>query len=70
MLEDKINKLQDLIDVQATPGNWDYDPYMNGLLNGMLIAQSVLKDVEPNFPDSPKEWEINTNRHPDFKKDF
>ena len=55
-IEDRINKLQDLINTQGDSGNWDYDPYMHGLYNGMCLARSVFDDEEPDFKDSPEHW--------------
>jgi len=55
-VEKKIEKLQEMIDVQGAKGNWDYDPYMHGMLNGMLFSQSVMTGEDPVFRDAPSEW--------------
>jgi len=56
MLDNKIEKLQDLINVQCTDGNWNYDAYMHGLANGLITAMSVLTNEEPEFKDAPDRW--------------
>jgi len=52
-IEHRLKKLQDLIDIQASDGNWNYDNYMHGLLNGMYLARSVFDDNYPGFKDPP-----------------
>ena len=53
----KIMKgLQDVISIQAQKGNWDYDPYMMGLLNGLIMAKSICTGKEPEFYSAPKRW--------------
>ena len=51
-------RVQDVIDIQATDGNWDHDPYMHGFLNGMLMIQSVITDQEPEYRDAPDKWKL------------
>jgi len=55
-IEDRLKKLEDLIKIQADDGNWNYNDYMYGLLNGMLLAQSVFDDKTPDYPDAPNQW--------------
>lgn len=44
-LQARIKKLDDLVRIQLTDGNWDYyDPYMHGMANGLLVAQAVMYD--------------------------
>jgi hypothetical protein len=51
-----IEKLKELIAIQGQNGNWDYDPYMHGMYNGMVIALSVLDGKEPEFREAPARW--------------
>ena len=51
-----IEKLKELLDVQTRDGNWDYDPYMHGLANGLILALSVLMKERPKFLSAPKTW--------------
>ena len=51
-----ISDLEDLLKVQCSDGNWNYDPYMQGMANGMILAMSLLKGVTPEFLDAPDVW--------------
>lgn len=51
-----LDTLRDLIKVQGSNGTWDYDPYMYGLLNGMILAESILAEEDPEFRDAPPKW--------------
>lgn len=55
-MENQIKQLQDLLDIQCSYGNWNYDPYMHGMANGMILAMSLLKNEEPVYLDAPAEW--------------
>ena len=60
MSKTPLEKLQDLSDIQCQDGNWNYDPYMHGLANGMLLAIHILEDAKDNssplYKDAPKHW--------------
>ncbi len=51
-----IEKFRDLIKVQCSNGNWNYDPYMHGLANGMIMSLAMLEGVEPVFLNAPDVW--------------
>lgn len=51
-----IEKLNNLIDIQCSDGNWNYDAYMQGMANGMILARSVFTDEDPQFLEAPKAW--------------
>ena len=55
-LEVRAERLRELIDIQCSNGNWDWDPYMHGMANGMILALSVLDDGEPDFLAPPEKW--------------
>lgn len=48
-----------VVDIQSQDGNWNYDPYMHGMLNGMKLIQAIIHDVEPEYSDAPEEWLAN-----------
>lgn len=48
--------LKDVINIQCSKGNWDYDPYMMGLANGLIMAESLISKKEPQFLSAPKKW--------------
>jgi len=58
MIETKtaIETLQEIIDIQCSDGNWDYDKYMHGLANGMILAMSCMTGEDPVFKEAPKVW--------------
>lgn len=51
-----LQKLKELIAAQCSDGNWDYDSYMQGLANGMILAEATLEDKTPVFLDAPDVW--------------
>lgn len=55
-MKNKIEQLKGMIDVQSTHGNWDFDPYMHGMANGMIYALSILEENEPKYLSAPKKW--------------
>ena len=55
-IDERIESLRDIIKVQCSNGNWNYDPYMHGLANGMLMAISFFDDRAPIFLEAPDEW--------------
>ena len=55
-IETALGKLEQLIAVQTTNGNWNYNSYMMGLANGLIVARAVITDVEPVFLVPPEQW--------------
>jgi len=58
-MEIRLQSLRELVDVQCSSGNRDCDPYMHGMANGMILAQSVVDDEitgEPDFKQAPDKW--------------
>ena len=51
-----IQNLKDVHRVQGSDGNWNYDPYMHGLYNGLEMALAIMENREPVFRDKPKKW--------------
>ena len=59
------NRLKDLIDitkVQKVDGNWNYDPYMHGMANGMILSVATIKDVDPVYLEAPKAGFLSDNK--------
>jgi len=52
----EIETLKELIDIQCSDGNWNYDPYMHGMANGMILALSLFEGGAPEYLDAPEEW--------------
>jgi hypothetical protein len=51
-----IEDVKRMRDVQGMDGNWNFDPYMHGLYNGLEFAVSILENREPVFKDAPEKW--------------
>lgn len=51
-----LKELDDVLAVQKMDGNWNYDAYMHGLANGLIMARSCLTGEDPLFLEAPKEW--------------
>lgn len=66
-LQYAIAKLTKLSAVQSKPGIYDYNSYSYGLANGVILALSILEDVDPIYLPHPKTWhedEISANLNP------
>ena len=51
-----LEGIEAVIKVQKYDGNWNYDPYMHGLLNGMLFIQSMVESKPYEPYKAPKKW--------------
>lgn len=51
-----VSTLEDLLKIQCSDGNWNYDPYMHGMANGMLLAMSLFKGGECQYMEAPPQW--------------
>lgn len=56
MSDKNLHKLKELIETQCSEGNYDYDPYMHGMANGMICAESVITETEPQYMAAPEKW--------------
>jgi len=52
----EIEELRSLVKVQCMDGNWNYDPYMHGMANGMILALAIAEGKEPQYLDAPETW--------------
>jgi len=51
-----VESVRQMRDAQGMDGNWNYDPYMHGLFNGIEFSLSLLEVREPRFRDAPEKW--------------
>jgi len=56
MLRNDIQTLRDMTQLQCSDGNWNYDPYMHGMANGLIFALSIFDKKKPKYLEAPKEW--------------
>jgi hypothetical protein len=55
-MNNRLELLKEIVIVQRSDGNWNYDPYNHGYANGLILAEAIMHDLEPIFLDAPKEW--------------
>lgn len=51
-----LAELDKVLEIQTTDGNWNYDAYMHGMANGMIMARSCITGEDPHFLEAPAEW--------------
>lgn len=52
----KLELMNQVLKIQGADGNWNYDPYMMGMYNGMELMISLAENREPVFKEAPDEW--------------
>ncbi len=50
----KLERMREMVEFQGRVGNWNYDPYMHGMYNGMEFMIAMLEDREPVFKSTPE----------------
>lgn len=58
----QLEKLEKLVEVACSRGHCDYDEYLYGMANGLILALAAMKDEEPQYLDRPEEWLCNKAR--------
>lgn len=60
----RLSALRNAASVQCRDGNWNYDPYMFGMANGIILAVHIMEGQvgEPFFFLRPKRWLKNLKR--------
>lgn len=51
-----LDRLNKTIANVGEDGVWNYDPYMQGLANGLILARSIMTGEHAAFFQPPKEW--------------
>lgn len=56
--EELLEDFEKLLDIQCSDGNWDADPYMHGMANGMILFHSMARNPtgDPDFKTAPLYW--------------
>jgi chaperonin GroES len=56
--ERNLKALREIKAIQVGDGNWNYDEYMMGLANGLIMAVHVMEGAvgAPEFKIRPKKW--------------
>lgn len=50
-----LDELKRCRDIAMSPGNADYNKYMRGIANGLILAVAIMEDKEPDFIPAPNE---------------
>jgi hypothetical protein len=74
---DFLAPLRSQLKIQGSTGNWDHDPYMHGMYNGLECALATLEKRDPKFRNAPAEWICDREKvantpvliHSHYKKD-
>jgi len=57
VLKQRMSDIENVLMIQCSNGNWNYDPYMHGMANGMILIRGLLKGVDDiKFLEAPKKW--------------
>ena len=54
-----LEQVKSALAIQGENGNWNYDPYMHGMYNGMEFVVATLEGRDPEFRDAPATWLYN-----------
>lgn len=62
-----IKAIREMVKTQCVNGNWNYNPYMHGFANGLILALATIEDKEPEYLDAPEKWvcDISSNDLPE-----
>ena len=52
----RLEHLKAMVTTQTSNGNWNYDSYMHGYANGLILAVATMEGKEPEFLEAPKVW--------------
>lgn len=54
--ESLVQKLQEVKDIHCSEGNWNCNPYMHGMANGIILALAILENKEPVYLEAPEAY--------------
>jgi len=70
VLLDGLESLKYVVDIQLSDGHWNYDPYMHGMANGLILALSLFSNDQPEFLNRPDKWVVDNEVTEVCEKDF
>ena len=56
ILEEQLKTIKTLHEIQGSDGNWNHDPYMMGMYNGMELLLAILEARDPVYKETPDVW--------------
>jgi hypothetical protein len=57
----ELDEVKKMLKTQGECGNWNYDPYMHGMFNGLELAIATIEGREPETREAPNEWLFDKN---------
>ncbi len=56
--EKRLKDLEEQIKIQCSDGNWNYNEYMQGLANGLILGRHTIRGDhgDPPFMKAPEKW--------------
>lgn len=66
-MELRLAKLKEMSAFQSSAGSYDYDPYMHGLANGLILAIWVMEGnmgIECPYLEAPEKWRADKSPLP------
>jgi len=66
-MKDRISKLEEIIKMQESPGNYDHDSYNFGFLNGLILAKAIITESDVVYKDKPKKFISSISLFKKFK---
>jgi hypothetical protein len=55
-MKEVMIKVNELLKIQGNDGNWNYDPYMQGMYNGMEVVIATIENRQPIFKSAPEKF--------------
>jgi hypothetical protein len=60
--------VREQVKTACLPGNFDYDPYLHGMANGLICALATIDGYDPEYILAPKKWGNGKHSHTNPKK--
>jgi hypothetical protein len=57
--EERIDNLKQRVEIQCRPGNWNFDPYMHGMANGLILGLATIQGTGVEYLEAPVEWLVD-----------
>ena len=54
--KEQLLNLRNCVAIQGQDGNWNHDPYMHGMFNGMELMLAIIERREPAYRDKPQKY--------------
>ena len=63
-LEEVKQQLKKVKEISCSEGNWNYDPYMHGMANGLILALAIVENKDPVYLKAPDVWLCDVEEKP------